>query len=251
MGEFDQLVASIRNTPGREDFLKPLSFDKLSQAATDGPVILVNCSEARSDVIIVFANRVPSIINLDASFRETALHIHKRYLNARGEAMKERVSDVFSTTLGEISKALWDMVVADVVAELKKCGVPEGSRIWWCPTSFLTALPFHAAGRGRKPKNANGGERPKGFLVDYYISSYTPTLKALIDARQSLPATSPQPPKILIVAQTNDAKLISAREELSVLEHQFANLNRAVLDNDTATTTSDEVSTSKRPKPHT
>ncbi|KAL0955782.1 hypothetical protein HGRIS_001996 [Hohenbuehelia grisea] len=238
MSEFDRLVGLIRNSPGHEDFLKPLSFEKLRKATSDGPVIIVNCTEHRSDVIIVFAEQPPSVIALDQSFWQTALLVHRRYLAAREEAKKEKASELFGATLAEVSRALWDLVVADVVTELKKRGVVEQSRIWWCPTSFLTALPFHAAGRGKRSKKPKNGERPKGFLIDYYIPSYTPTLKALIDARQPSTASTAvqaQPPKVLIVAQTKDPQLEHAQSELSVLDDQLATFDRVVLDDEAAT----------------
>ncbi|KAF9255091.1 hypothetical protein L218DRAFT_884871, partial [Marasmius fiardii PR-910] len=69
---------------------------------------------------------------------------------------------------------LWEDVVSKVVDELKIASVAKGSCIWWCPTSVLTILPFHAAGYETKDT--------KNYLIDSYISSYTPTLQALIDA---------------------------------------------------------------------
>ncbi|KAG1729055.1 hypothetical protein EDD22DRAFT_929775, partial [Suillus occidentalis] len=47
----------------------------------------------------------------------------------------------------------------------------RGSRIWWCPTSLFNFLPLHAAGEYR----ANGKS-----LSQQYISSYTPSLTALM-----------------------------------------------------------------------
>jgi hypothetical protein len=45
-----------------------------------------------------------------------------------------------------ILQELWVVVVSPVVARLHALGVAEKSRIWWCPTSHLCALPLHAAG---------------------------------------------------------------------------------------------------------
>jgi CHAT domain-containing protein len=46
-------------------------------------------------------------------------------------------------------------------------------RMWWCPTGSFTHLPLHAAGTNSKR------------CSDYVVSSYTPTLGALIGARSS------------------------------------------------------------------
>ncbi|KAG1870207.1 CHAT domain-containing protein [Suillus subalutaceus] len=49
------------------------------------------------------------------------------------------------------------------------------SRIWWCPTSLFNFLPLHAAGKYR---------RHGQFLSQLHISSYMPSLTALIKARR-------------------------------------------------------------------
>ncbi|KAG1871573.1 CHAT domain-containing protein, partial [Suillus subluteus] len=48
--------------------------------------------------------------------------------------------------------------------------------IWWCPTSLFSFLPLHAAGEYR-----GNGES----LLQQYISSYTPSLTALVRACRS------------------------------------------------------------------
>ncbi|KIK31461.1 hypothetical protein CY34DRAFT_59997, partial [Suillus luteus UH-Slu-Lm8-n1] len=60
----------------------------------------------------------------------------------------------------------------------------RGSRIWWCPTSLFNFLPLHAAGE----------YRPNGkSLSQQYISSYTPSLTALLRARRSRDRSPPVP----------------------------------------------------------
>ncbi|KAG1825237.1 CHAT domain-containing protein [Suillus subalutaceus] len=70
---------------------------------------------------------------------------------------------------------LWDDVVRLVVENLSGFARP-GSRIWWCSTSVFNFLPLHAAGTYRP------GER---LLSQLYISSYTPSLTALMRARRN------------------------------------------------------------------
>jgi CHAT domain-containing protein len=55
---------------------------------------------------------------------------------------------------------------------------PDPPRIWWCPTGPLAFLPIHAAGIYNE--NAT-----RLNVSDYVVSSYTPTLSALISATQS------------------------------------------------------------------
>ncbi|KAL0948525.1 hypothetical protein HGRIS_011085 [Hohenbuehelia grisea] len=207
LAEYDRLLAVIRTKPGLENFLGNLSFETLKTAAKEGPVIIINCSEHGSHVIIVFAEGPPTLIHLDKTFREDAYAVRTMYLDALWDARGFRSSPgSFGKTLETVASELWDLIVARVVEALAAAKVAKGSRIWWCPTSFLSILPFHAAGRGRK------------FLVDFYISSYTPTLKALIDARRPSPPSAPKAqkryPHTFVVAQTQEASgLPSAAEE--------------------------------------
>ncbi|KAG1859817.1 CHAT domain-containing protein [Suillus subluteus] len=67
-----------------------------------------------------------------------------------------------------------DVVVHLVVKNLGRFA-RQGSRIWWCPTSVFNFLPLQAAGQYWKDGQ---------FLSQFYISSYTPSLTALIKARR-------------------------------------------------------------------
>ncbi|KAG2742688.1 hypothetical protein P692DRAFT_20879403 [Suillus brevipes Sb2] len=72
-------------------------------------------------------------------------------------------------------RELWDDVVHPVDENLGGFA-RHGSRIWWCPTSVFNFLPLHAAGEYRA-----SGES----LSQQYISSYTPSLTALVRARRN------------------------------------------------------------------
>ena len=56
-------------------------------------------------------------------------------------------------------------------------------RVWWCPTGDFTFLPLHAAGFGFGTKNTES-------VSKYAVSSYTPTLSALISARSKISQAS-------------------------------------------------------------
>ena len=51
--EREKFISQIRARKGLESFLKPPSFDNLSSAAVCGPVVMVNHSRWRSDIIIL------------------------------------------------------------------------------------------------------------------------------------------------------------------------------------------------------
>ena len=63
--------------------------------------------------------------------------------------------------------------------------------MWWCTTGVLTFLPIHATGIYRKKAF------PGSKLLDFVVSSYTPTLSSLITA--SHPTTLPNS-QVLAVA---------------------------------------------------
>src|SRR6267154_1102698 len=68
--------------------------------------------------------------------------------------------------------------VRPVIRRLNKLGIPEQSRVWWCPTSVFGYLPLHAMG----PIPSDDGDLR--YFSGLYISSYTPTLSALITSRE-------------------------------------------------------------------
>ena len=109
-----------------------------------------------------------------------------------------------------ILRSLWDNIAFPVRTQLIALGVPDKSRIWWCPTSKLCGLPLHAAGvySPKVPKPNN--------IPDCYISSYTPSLLALIKARSGL-VTRNTNPNLLVIAQP-DETLPMVKEEISHIQ---------------------------------
>ncbi|OCB86658.1 TPR-like protein [Sanghuangporus baumii] len=173
----EAIINEIRQIPGFEGFLRSTSFDVLQQAASEGPVIILNLSEYRSDALIVLSSKdEPCVcVPLDQEFYSDSVELHKEFIRTRKEFKVG--SKEYDEILRRVMKVLWDRVVSKVVEKLKGNGITEGSRIWWCPTSVLIAFPFHAAG----PYTDVHGKMK--YLLDDYISSYTPTLTSLINAR--------------------------------------------------------------------
>ena len=112
-------------------------------------------------------------------------------------------------------RELWDIVVFPIVKTLQEC-YPSRSRIWWCPTAEFSLLPLHAASSFRKGQP---------MLSDFYISSYTPTLTALIRARQKSPLDpSIEQHRFLVVGQAQapgQSKLIAVNVELSSISQRI------------------------------
>jgi CHAT domain-containing protein len=80
-------------------------------------------------------------------------------------------------------------------------------RVWWCPTGPLTLLPLHAA----------------GFALDRVVSSYTPTCRALLHARER--AGGPRAArKLLLVGSpgpSGEAPLVGVIRELRAIRPLF------------------------------
>jgi CHAT domain-containing protein len=79
-------------------------------------------------------------------------------------------------------------------------------RIWWCPTGGFARLPLHAAG--------TNGQR----CSNYVVSSYTPTLGALVNARSSFTPVEKRQIRALVAAVPRShvhgwAELLSTPDE--------------------------------------
>ncbi len=174
------MVTRIRSLEGFESFLKPKPFASLQQAAVDGPVIVVNCSEQRSDAIIVYLNADPVLVPLpEAPLQMLEELSHKAHLMTKEIEFKTMLKD------------LWKCLVQPIVQVLRVHS-QKGSRIWWCPTGITAFLPLHAAGDYAKPGQT---------FPDLYISSYIPTIATLLRLRLKVPPKRQHQPRLLVVAQ--------------------------------------------------
>ncbi|KAG8950527.1 hypothetical protein FRC03_012836 [Tulasnella sp. 419] len=148
-----------------------------------------------------------------------------------GNGVEDRKSS--RTRVNAILRSLWDDLLWPVVQKLKEIGVPEMSRIWWCPTSDLAMLPLHAAGPHR---------RNKPNLTELHISSYTHTLstplrstrKEVFTKGTSFPSACSQ--NLLVVAQSEtpgQAEIPSVQEELKRVQSTVPSHNTLLNENGT------------------
>ncbi|KAG1724870.1 CHAT domain-containing protein [Suillus lakei] len=169
--DWNRAVEEIRKIDGFSRFLLPPLFSDLQDAACDGPIIMLIASELSCDAIIIPHEQPLTNIQLPTNFERL-----QNLVLALDEArQKERNAKGHQRALVTALMELWDDVVGPVVKYLGEFARP-GSRIWWCPTSLFNFLPLHAAGKyyGKHTQ----------FLSQLYISSYTPSLTALIQARR-------------------------------------------------------------------
>ncbi|HLX51467.1 MAG TPA: CHAT domain-containing protein [Streptosporangiaceae bacterium] len=201
---WDLLVAQARRLPGFADFLAPVPFRKLRQAAVDGPVAIVNTSSYGSEVLVINGKSV-LVIPLPAVNHNEVVDRAKAMLAVLGRVATRSAHADVDEQIARAAKLLTDVddMLADVLAWLwtavacpllKALQITErlGStdrdtsrarRLWWCPAGAFAMLPLHAAGL-RSAENAS--------VADRVISSYTSTLGALVRSRQpSAPRTKP------------------------------------------------------------
>jgi len=191
-----ELILQIQAMSGFHDFMKKRSFDDLRSAAASGPVIIVNHSKWRSDILIVLHDTDPLLITTPEDFYDRSIELRTRLVRTRKKYPLE--SRQYQRALRFVLQSLYELVGQPVIKELRRLNIPEQSRIWWCPTSVFCSLPLHAMG----PIPSDDGV-PR-YFSDLYIPSYTPTLFSLIESRK-LGKSSSEKPSILLVASPDDA----------------------------------------------
>ncbi|KAJ6599666.1 CHAT domain-containing protein [Mycena sp. CBHHK59/15] len=239
----DLVLQQIRELPGFESLLLPKPISELSRAAKKGPVAIVNVSEYGCDALILVPRISDEVIHVSlpdftrvqaqllarslapivgTTGRSDRLHGHRE-----GEMTPE---DTFSHTLSE----LWLKIVRPVLNALAITTpvTQDLGRIWWCPTGPLAFLPIHAAGLYGKDQ-AFGSK-----LSDFLISSYTPSLTALIEGYR--PQSEPQAGlQLLSVTQPSaegQSYIPGTQEEIKFIEqHAKGKVPVLWLDKDMAT----------------
>ncbi|ARI51517.1 CHAT domain-containing protein [Streptomyces sp. S8] len=230
---WDELLTKIRVLPGLEGFLRPPSGAELTAAATGGPVVVVNVSPYRCDALVVTAGAGIDVVPLPRLTLDDTVARAAEFVEGVGTAYGENGVDdavAMMRTLSGTLAWLWDTVAAPVLEHLGLDAVPGdggpvGSvagagdglpRLWWCPTGRLSFLPLHAAGRGA----ADSGT----WVVDRAVSSYTPTLRALVRARDGLaagPSARPGPLVVALAETPGAAPLAGVAREVEVIAELF------------------------------
>ncbi|KAJ6601817.1 CHAT domain-containing protein [Mycena vulgaris] len=202
--DWDQVINSVRMLPGFNDFMRPKTIGALKSAAASGPVVILTATSSTCFALIVTSAdevqclplpklKLPSAAVLaelsrglanpafdfetfaaTSSNHQDRLELTTRLVGRREGSRNVDPNDLFRRVLAH----LWEIIVKPVFEALKlQASDPlktvDPSRLWWCPTGNFSFLPIHAAGI----YGPNGTD----CVSDYVISSYTPTLTALLD----------------------------------------------------------------------
>ncbi|VDB85490.1 unnamed protein product [Peniophora sp. CBMAI 1063] len=216
---YDSLVKKIRYLDGFQDFMRPRkladlvaspAFRRLSATA----VVFINVAEMSCDALVLSNDGAVKLVHLPELSKAGAEklqslwmeHVGIRRGHRRGETSRGDARNIYaySNIYVRLLSRLWSWVIYPILLALDLITTPSGkpsSHIIWCPTGSLTQLPLHAAG--------NYDQRePRLRIFDFVISSYTPSLSALLRCLgKDLPAT---PPSMLLVAQSHNPRLRSA-----------------------------------------
>jgi tetratricopeptide (TPR) repeat protein len=182
------ILDRLRADPSLQGIVGGPSLGKLLKAGSRGPVVVVNVSEYRCDALVLSAGRVRTVPFRGLTRRAVAEQVQK--LLEAVDAMRTREVD-------EVLAWAWNLIVEPIFAALKLTEPPaagQETHLWWCATGLAAFLPLHAAG------TYGSGTQTRYCALDLVVSSYTPSLRTLIQLRQRQPAHEAGRPGPLIVA---------------------------------------------------
>ncbi|KAI0083006.1 hypothetical protein BDY19DRAFT_910921, partial [Irpex rosettiformis] len=216
--KYEKLITQIRELNGFKDFLLPKTLSQLTDACVSGPVVVINVHKSRSDALILHGIGDVVCVPLPDLPLSRATDIQrqlwdllraKRFLNrSRGEMRDEdsderggRVTAMDTPDMmRKILADLWNWIVKPIMDVILTLVPPSTTlpHITWCPTGPLAFLPLHAAGIYPKHESTH---THSPTIMDVAVSSYTPTLEALLKPRTKVTAGDTGYPKALVVSQ--------------------------------------------------
>ncbi|KZV76155.1 hypothetical protein PENSPDRAFT_747858 [Peniophora sp. CONT] len=185
----------------------------------DGPVVFINVHTTSCDALALFPDcelkhvSLPSLTgsrvrNLRSAWMQC---LQSSELRTRGAVTLDKFNFSGCTTIsGLILGRLWKWIVHPILKALDLLNRTPSHplpHVTWCPTGLLTQLPLHAAGVYDSPQ--------ADHIFDFVVSSYTPSLSALLRCREGSSVSSPQP-DMLVVAQPATpglSKLLGTQQE--------------------------------------
>jgi hypothetical protein len=201
-----QIIRQIRTIPNMSDFMRRPSFERLQAAASTHPVVLLVAVKQQCYALVMRPPPGPLVCLALSGITPSDVEglvlglsnaqSHMRGADPYTEATV-RIGVKVSRTLPPYDRMLamlWKHVVKPVIRSLglsvsmgtqasyaacltssQKASGRARSRIHWCPTGVFSFAPVHAAG-------IYAGSDQE-CCSDYAVSSYTPTLGALLRTR--------------------------------------------------------------------
>ncbi|CAE7116333.1 unnamed protein product [Rhizoctonia solani] len=240
--EYEALLVHIRGLPGFDSFLRPIKANNLVRAARTGPIVVINCNKDRCDALLVLPGvntishvALPNFTEEKARLARSEVEKSLRCKGIRERGFKVRSNPDEKDNFASVLSVLWNDIVKPILDVLEYTNEVSNEKlphIIWCPTGALSFLPLHAAG---------DYDRPRSRVFDYVVSSYTPTLAALLTSNPSLPSTS-NTSRLLAVGlefTPGHSQLPGATVELAHLKQRIQGMDTySELVNDQATSAS-------------
>ncbi|KAG2342986.1 hypothetical protein BDR05DRAFT_989973 [Suillus weaverae] len=210
MEEWKAAVAEIRKV------------DDLQAAARHGPVIILIASKYSCGAIIVPKSGEPHHVYFPRITLTDLKKLKDDFAKAIKQASRMRPQEP-RRDLRELLRVVWNEIMLPIVNVLEgDLKLRHRSRIWLCPTADFTSIPLHASNISRMNADCSG---PEPCLEDLYICSYTPTLSALIRARQALKKQAMKkhvPPSFVAIGQSKPSavqgkELVAVDSELELV----------------------------------
>ncbi|KAH7153491.1 CHAT domain-containing protein [Dactylonectria macrodidyma] len=191
----EETIEAIRKLPGFGSFLQFPSEDELRDAAASGTIVVINVSDYRCDALIIEKCGLRTL----------------RLPSLRSNDVRDHVATLNPWSMNtELLGWLWDTTAKPVLTSL---GLTESSldswpRIWWIPTGPLAKFPIHAAGDYSSGNYSD-------TVLDLVISSYSSSVKALVQSQQSRLRMVRKPENVVLIGMR---ELQFTGEEINKLE---------------------------------
>jgi hypothetical protein len=215
-----EILRQVRLLPGMEGFMRGPTLDGLLRTAATHPVVVLVASEIGCHALIVRSGSVPltplllpNITSSDiASLTNKVGSAQLRGMPRRAERGMH-ISRDRRSPLAKLLAKFWECVVQPVLSQLDVMDAKTSSerpRIHWYPTGAFTWVPIHAAGV------YDGSTQT--CCMDYVVSSYTPTLDALVRVQDTAMPVPKTKSKIAFIAAAR--ALDKALPTLPLIQHQ-------------------------------
>jgi CHAT domain-containing protein len=208
--ELDEVIAEIRAVGGYENFLAAPTFDDVTAAAGDQPLVYLAAAEQGGLALIVRGQEVTSVPAGDLT--EAALRVQVTRYRAAYRAFNDQRADPASAgpwraAIEDVTGWLWKVVMGAVVAELER-----DTAAVLVAGGQLGLLPLHAAWTFDEARQS------RRYAIDELTLTYVPNARSLAVARERARA---QARKFLGVVNPG-RNLAATADEMAVARNWFA-----------------------------
>lgn len=185
--ELEKCIQDIRRHPGFGSFQRGLTAEQIESASNKGSIIVVNVTSLRSDAIIISSAGL-SLVPLPRFSAVEAQNWNDQQLSSASPSQRGPKNKAYRLFLSW----LWRGCVKPVLIRLGHCvqrSLEDLQRVWWIGTGLASSFLFHAA--------CDMSAGLTETTLCRVVSSYTPSIKALIHAREREPLSASSSERLL------------------------------------------------------